>query len=122
MIQGIWLHEALGTLKKDLPLRSCAWASWGDFDRVHLAKECAGKSIEYPFSQTHINIKSLFGLMMHDKVGVGLGKAIDRLGMTFEGKPHRAVDDAYNAAKVLQKLSEFELPTGIVDCILEPTP
>jgi len=107
--RGQWLNEALGTLRKNLPLRSCPWGSWGDYDRTQLMSECEEKAINYPFNRTHLNIKFLFGLLMRDKTGSGLSKALERLNMKFEGEPHRASFDAYNTARILQNLCSTDI-------------
>lgn len=37
----------------------------------------------------------------------GLAKALTKFGMSFEGKKHRAADDAYNTFRIYCKLSEY---------------
>jgi len=80
------------------------WGSWGDFDRVQLYRECARKGLRYPFGRAHYNIKGLFSIMQHRAKGFGVGTALDLLGMEFDGRPHRGVDDARNIANIFSRV------------------
>ena len=44
--------------------RNNIWASWGDYDRTQFDKECRRKRVNYPFGSRHINIKTLFQLLI----------------------------------------------------------
>ena len=46
---GVPFSDAIHTLQKNYPLKSCPWLSWGDFDRIQFEKDCFQKEIEYPF-------------------------------------------------------------------------
>jgi inhibitor of KinA sporulation pathway (predicted exonuclease) len=80
------------------------WASWGDYDRRQLERECKSKGIKYPFGVTHLNVKNLFAL--HHKLPreIGMDAALSQLGTPLTGTHHRGIDDAYNIAGILAGL------------------
>jgi inhibitor of KinA sporulation pathway (predicted exonuclease) len=120
-------------LRKLYPhLEDHTWASWGDYDRTMLAS-CAvlneyalpeaeaHKVIDrrvqhpglsagdyrhplYPFSRTHLNLKTLFAVAHNLTKEVSVGEALAHQGLTFEGRPHVGVDDARNIARLAQGL------------------
>ncbi len=49
-------------------------------------------------------MKDLFSLRMKLDREVGLMEALKILGMDFIGDHHRGVDDAFNTARVMQKI------------------
>lgn len=87
--------------KQKFDLGQMPWASWGDYDRVQLFRECARKGIKYPFGRAHFNIKGLFSMLLGRKTGYGLSAAMGIIGLEFDGRPHRGVDDARNIAKTI---------------------
>lgn len=87
--------------KQKFDLGQMPWASWGDYDRVQLFRECARKGIRYPFGRAHFNVKGLFSMLLGRKSGYGLGTAMGIIGLEFDGRPHRGVDDARNTAKTI---------------------
>lgn len=97
-------------LKATYPkLRDCTWASWGDYDRVQFERNCNLYKVRYPFGRTHINVKNLFALKYGLDKEVGITKALVKLGRSFEGRHHDAMDDASNVARVLRVLLEDAL-------------
>jgi len=86
-------------------LNEIALCSWGRYDHNQLVRECREHELESP-SWTPINIKEEFSAWNYchgrSKKGRGLGKAIRMLGLSFSGTAHRGIDDARNAARVLQ--------------------
>jgi inhibitor of KinA sporulation pathway (predicted exonuclease) len=80
------------------------WASWGDFDRRQLERQCRERGTKYPFGRTHLNVKNLFALRRGLENEVGLDKAMEELGLPMEGSHHRGHDDAWNIARVLWEL------------------
>lgn len=101
--RGIRFDFALNRLKKEYPICSAPWCSWGD-DKTHLISSCQYFGIEYPFS-THIDLSTIFRVLFGLKKNISVEAALKLLGLQFEGKPHSAGDDAYNAARILQNLS-----------------
>lgn len=102
--EGIPLAEALSRVRKAYPLRSAAWAGWGQGDQLLMLRETTAKGIPYPFGDTYLNLGHLFGLHSRATRRMGLSDALAQLGMEFEGSPHSGVDDAWNAARILKAL------------------
>lgn len=100
---GIPLGGALNQLQKEYPFQSCAWGSWGNFDKAQIVRECGDKNLFYPLNWTHLNIKHLYSFLQHRK-GVSVEKALKQLGLKFVGRPHSGVDDAFNIARILRNL------------------
>ncbi|HSJ56512.1 MAG TPA: 3'-5' exonuclease [Anaerolineae bacterium] len=98
---GMTLADACRILRDEYRGRSRAWASWGDYDRKQLRRECQAKGIEYPFGDRHINVKTLFALVRGLKKEAGLDTALEMLGFPLEGTHHRGADDAWNIARIL---------------------
>ena len=48
-------------------------------------------------------MKPLFSFAFGLTQDLGVSTALDHLGLEFEGNAHRAIDDAYNTARILQK-------------------
>lgn len=74
------------------------FCSWGNYDRNHLLQDCAFNSVDYPFSDSHINIKQRFAKNLGLKKSLGLGNALKQVNFQFKGTPHRAIDDVRNMA------------------------
>ena len=79
------------------------FCSWGAYDKSQFEQDCEYHSIPYPFIGTHRNLKVEFSLALGVKKQFGLGRAIKKLDLEFEGTPHRGIDDARNIAKVYAK-------------------
>lgn len=80
-------------------------ASWGAWDDRQLRRDCVRHGLPEP-RWTPLNIKRQFAkrakAMGAPRGGwMGLSHALRWAGMQFDGSPHRAVDDARNAARVL---------------------
>jgi inhibitor of KinA sporulation pathway (predicted exonuclease) len=102
--KGRYLDEVINTIKKEYPLKSVPWASWGDFDRICFQNECINKGIEYPFSKTHFNLKILHAIKEKLPKGVGMEKALEKYQMPLIGRHHSGKDDAYNTALLALKI------------------
>jgi inhibitor of KinA sporulation pathway (predicted exonuclease) len=87
--------EALG------PLVFC---SWGNYDRRQLRQDCELNGVPYPFSDEHINLKIACSRILSRRRGMGMAKALRVLGIELEGQHHRAIDDARNIARILQRM------------------
>lgn len=84
------------------PVKLC---SWGEFDDRMLKKECERHGTIMPESMIeHVNLKTEFAKIYGTKPSIGFQAALGRLGMEFEGRQHRGIDDARNIAKVAQQL------------------
>jgi inhibitor of KinA sporulation pathway (predicted exonuclease) len=102
--KGISFAEACAILEKDYKTRQRVWASYGDYDRQMFESQCAARNIHYPFSATHLNIKSLFTLLQGKRHDYGMVQAMQSLELPLEGTHHRGDDDAWNTALLLAKI------------------
>lgn len=73
--------------------------SWGDYDRKQLLRDCALHQLNPSWVKNHVNLKQEF-MALYGLERCGLGKALRILGIPFEGRQHRGVDDAVNIAKI----------------------
>ena len=81
--------------------KNVIWASYGDYDRKIFTAQCEREGVEYPFSDEHLNIKSLFAFKQQLKQAIGMARALKMLKLPLEGTHHRGKDDAFNTAKLL---------------------
>ncbi len=79
-------------------------AAWGKSDKKILEMECKRHKVKYPFEAGHLDVQTLFSSEMEQKNGTSVAKAMDQLGLSFEGQQHRAGDDAYNTAVILSRI------------------
>ena len=106
--EGIPLADALNRIKQDFNPKNRQWASYGDYDRTHLKKQCQFFELDNPFSEMHRNVKDEYQMMRGWKKGVSVKKVCDELNIEFEGTLHRGDDDAFHIAKILRKMIEFQ--------------
>ena len=93
-------------------------ATWGThFDVPALRLEYHRMGIHFPIQGKPLCIKSLtygfFWVRGVDIFRCGVQTALKVLGMTFEGKPHDAFDDAVNEARILRTVLGAEKPTSM---------
>lgn len=106
---GLTFQEAMLKLEEvQQENRTKAWASWGEWDRTMIYRQCKRESIKdrqvaYPMSYQHVNIKLVEALLRGGKQK-SLGEALELHGMKFQGRPHRGLDDAVNTAMLFAKL------------------
>lgn len=83
-----------------LPSLPTCWYSWGKYDYDQLDLDCYRAGLPNPFPK-HIDAKKVFQKRhLKNKPRVGLSKALELMGMEFEGKKHSALDDARNLARL----------------------
>jgi inhibitor of KinA sporulation pathway (predicted exonuclease) len=104
--QGIAFAEAIEILRREYRLADRTWASYGDYDRIQLQRQCDQHGVPYPFGRTHLNIKNLLAISLNLPGEVGLERAVELLHLPLEGTHHRGDDDAWNIAAVLAALFE----------------
>ena len=85
-------------------LEDPVFCSWGAYDRVQLHQDCAFHDVEFPFGEDHINLKSMFAKTMGLRRPMGVGGALRKIGVEFEGTPHRGIDDARNIAVLASRV------------------
>lgn len=98
-------REAIAALRAWLaPFGEVLFCSWGDYDRKQFLQDCAHHGVEYPFGPGHVNLKAEFQRVLGQRRPFGVGQALRRLGLTFEGSPHRGLDDARNIARIVRQM------------------
>ena len=106
---GVTYDDAIKRLTSEYDSRICTLVSWGDFDRNMFWKGTDLYGSDFPFHKTHFNIKYFFSMWQGGAKLYGLGKALKKMGIEFEGRPHCGKDDAYNTAKILiEMLKSFK--------------
>jgi inhibitor of KinA sporulation pathway (predicted exonuclease) len=80
------------------------YVAWGA-DGEYLARQCRIKGFESPI-KSQINAQLLYmAKLRHNGGQISLVKAMDRHGLTFEGRQHSALADANNLAKLVHATS-----------------
>jgi inhibitor of KinA sporulation pathway (predicted exonuclease) len=79
--------------------------SWGAFDNALFVHELERHAMKWPIEFSgHINLKELFASAYSTRSSIGLREAMRKLSMPFEGRLHRAIDDARNISRVAQTI------------------
>jgi inhibitor of KinA sporulation pathway (predicted exonuclease) len=105
---GISLDDACKILMNEYDSKNCFWGSWGSYDKTHFSRECRKKKIKYPFSRNHVDIQKHFSILQgNGKRSYGVEKALKKIGLEFQGKPHTAKDDAYNTGVIYLSMTEM---------------
>ena len=98
--QGRPLADVLATVEKNFGTSNIAYGSWGRDDLV-ICKECNAKGIHYPFRE-YINLKTVFHIQNRlKKKRLGHKRAMQMIGLEWEGRHHSGVDDAINLARLV---------------------
>lgn len=81
-----------------------AWVSWGNYDRRQLEQDATRWCVRTPLAAfTHFNVKQLFAKRNRIKGSrPGVRRALEYVGLQFEGRPHSGIDDARNIARLLR--------------------
>jgi len=101
---GVSFSQACDILKEKYRSHKRIWGSWGNYDKNQMNKDCRNKGVKYPFSDFHYNLKPLFSFAMGIDTELGVSSAMQYMDMSFEGTQHRGVDDAYNVARLVEKM------------------
>jgi 3'-5' exoribonuclease 1 len=81
------------------------FSSWGAYDRRQLLQDCLLHGME-PWDRLdpHLNLKRAFATLMDCSLAPELPHALELTRIPLEGTHHRALDDARNIARVLDRL------------------
>lgn len=115
--QGSDITIALKNIEQDYQItKHYVWMSFGEYDRMKLSSD-RGQSgglldlygierHENPFAymRAHYNIKTLMALKEGLQKELGMARALQYYGLTLEGRHHNGADDAYNIAKIANKV------------------
>lgn len=77
------------------------WASWGAYDLHQWRQDLDYHGCAWPLPDEHLNLKALFAKRQQLWKRPALSTALNHVGLKFVGSPHRALDDARNAARLL---------------------
>ena len=108
--EGFDFTPACDILRERFESDAIPWASDGNFDRQKFAGQCLAFGVDYPFGAAHLNIKSTIRscpqlAAMGAVQKLGIPGYMKLLGLEFDGRLHRGIDDALNAARALARLS-----------------
>tara|TARA_B100000614_G_scaffold262909_1_gene300755 strand:+ start:221413 stop:222024 length:612 start_codon:yes stop_codon:yes gene_type:complete len=93
--------------KYEISSQETPWAAFGNWDKKCLQRDCERNDTLFPFGRC-IDLKSLYtNFSGCDQCG--LRAAVKREKLQWEGKHHRALDDAINAAKLARILVTPEI-------------
>lgn len=98
--QGVTYQAAMEIIKK-YKTYNRTFISWGDYDRKMFETNCKDYKVGYPFGPRHLNLKNCFTILHGLDSEPSVSRALDHLGLKFEGTPHRGDSDAFNIAKIL---------------------
>jgi inhibitor of KinA sporulation pathway (predicted exonuclease) len=79
-------------------------AAWGQFDRTLLLRECERWGLSDQLPHEYLNLARLFQTLTGCPKKLSLHDAMGWLGLVPEGPAHRALPDAWNAARVWRAL------------------
>ena len=84
-----------------LSFESPRFCSWGGYDSRELIRQCNKNNMKFKFKEV-LNLKELFAKSQSLKKEIGVGNALIKANLIFEGTPHRGIDDAKNIARLLK--------------------
>ena len=105
--EGRRLEDVWNTVRREYS-RDLPWGAWGK-DGQLVARESSVRGIAPPFGDTYFDFGRLYGMTRAAGERVGLDEAMVAHGLEFEGRRHRARDDAYNLGRLI--LEAFRFPT-----------
>lgn len=101
---GMSFGRAMKILKIEYGVGRRAMAAFGNYDQNMLTKECLRCDIKPPFGPTYLNISALSMMKLKATHRLGVSEALNGFGLQFEGRQHRGVDDAIQAARLLWEI------------------
>ncbi|MEL6674518.1 MAG: 3'-5' exonuclease [Bacteroidota bacterium] len=77
--------------------------SWGFYDRKQLKQDCTHHQLDIGWLKPHISVKHQYADLHQLRRPFGLGGALKNEQLSFEGTPHRGIDDARNIARIFAR-------------------
>ncbi|MCB0685020.1 MAG: exonuclease domain-containing protein [Saprospiraceae bacterium] len=77
--------------------------SWGMEDQQLMRNDCRLHNLEDDWLTPHLNLKNAYRSIMKLNRPTGLLKTLEREGLDFDGRHHRAIFDAINTSKIFVK-------------------
>lgn len=90
--------------------KDALFCSWGGYDRNQFRRDAQHHRVKLPLGERHMNLKEAFSRRLGDSRQYGTGQALRRVGLSFTGTHHRAIDDARNIARLLPFIVGPEAP------------
>lgn len=87
----------------DLDDRDYTLVSWGSEDQQLLRNDCRLHHLNFEWLAPHLNLKNAYRTIKRLNKPTGLLKTLEREGMEFDGRHHRAIYDAVNTSKIFVK-------------------
>lgn len=101
VMSGHTFTSAVTELQNVFKSKERLFVSWGDYDRSMFESNCKLYNCDYPFGPRHLNLRNIFTLLHGLKAEPTIPNALGLLGLSFQGKEHRGVDDCRNIADIL---------------------
>lgn len=101
---GMRFEKAIKTLKLEYGVGRRIMAAYGNYDQHMLMAECDRHQVNSPFGPTYLNIAAMCALKLKATRRLSVKDALKGFGLQFEGWPHRGVDDAIQAARLLWEI------------------
>jgi inhibitor of KinA sporulation pathway (predicted exonuclease) len=101
---GMSFERAIKITRMEYGVSRRIMAAYGNYDQNMLMKECARREIKPPFGPTYLNISAMTALKLKEQRRLSVEDALAGFGLKFEGRPHRGVDDAIQAARLLWEI------------------
>jgi inhibitor of KinA sporulation pathway (predicted exonuclease) len=100
---GILFKDACKILEEEYHSTERLWASFGDYDRRQIERQCREQGVRYPFGPSHLNAKTLSAICKGLTTEIELEGSLKLWGLPMEGTHHRGADDAWNIAAILRE-------------------
>lgn len=98
--------DVLASFQEWIGTEEYVLCSWGFYDKKQLIKDCERNNLATKWLNRHISVKHQYAEMKKLKRGLGVPKALEREGLTFEGIHHRGIDDARNIARIFVRYQD----------------
>ncbi len=99
------------------------WFSWGAFDYQQIGRDLRRHGLAWPGELAHYgNLKGIFARWAGLAQPIGMRRALRRLELPFNGRHHRAIDDARQTAAIGRVIYQAAgLPVFLEDGRAVPT-
>lgn len=92
---------AIAALREMVRGADILFCSWGKYDRNQLERDARRHGVSLPLGKSHLNLKERFARQLGKPRELGVGQALRRVRLRFDGTQHRAIDDARNIVRLL---------------------
>jgi len=83
---------------------NAAWASWGDYDARQLERDAGFAACPSLLAGLqHFNVRK-WHKGLYDNQQKGLKQTVEAMGLVWQGKYHRGIDDAKNVASIIKEM------------------